>query len=387
VPYAGFIIRHPYNDSYVSSSLPTVDTIFTLNARDNVFLEVLQEHFRLSPEKMYGEIRALFNETLDALNISGINYLEIKTALVPSTNKYELALLFNSQEIDSYAYGREIFYHILPLLDRRTTQSALVGDLVAGDIDQEFIFELLRQHLVSARHFTFVHSRLIYCVYLNNLTEHSARNIIEGLKDFPAYIGCIPTTFDSIAKTFFSMTLCNLFVKRESIVIIAHEDDRPNIENVNNTFYPFEEFGYQVRSIQEQHFNLFLSFKIERAVLPGYESDTEFALNALSQYIEPLIDLQIVIEEPKLEYLMREKTGSLSKAGIMSLGADGLKNLIRRKLAANYIYNLRYVQEHNVMLFNIILEVERSEGGDPMKMLLSLEYKPTDKYLRVVTLY
>ena len=183
------------------------------------------------------------------------------------------------------------------------------------------------------------------------------------------------------------MTPCNLFVKRESIVIIAHEDDRPNIENVNNTFYPFEEFGYQVRSIQEQHFNLFLSFKIERAVLPGYESDTEFALNALSQYIEPLTDLQIVIEEPKLEYLMREKTGSLSKAGIMSLGADGLKNLIRRKLAANYIYNLRYVQEHNVMLFNIILEVERPEGGDSTRMLLSLEYKPTDKYLRVITLY
>ena len=110
-----------------------MDTIFTLNARDNVFLEVLQEHFRLSPEKMYGEIRALFNETLDALNISGINYLEVKKALVPSTDKYELALLFNSQEIDSYAYGREVFYHILPLLDRRTTQSALVGDLVAGD--------------------------------------------------------------------------------------------------------------------------------------------------------------------------------------------------------------------------------------------------------------
>lgn len=336
---------------------------------------------------MYGEIRALFNETLGALDVSGINYWKLKTALVPSTDRYEMAFLFNLQEIDSYIYGHEVFCHILPLLDRRTTQSALVGDLVAGDNNQEFILDLLHQHLVPARHFTFVHSTLIYCVYLNNLTEHSARNIIEGLKDFPAYIGYISTTFNSIAKTFLSMILCNLFVKRESVVIIAHEDDRSNTENVNNTFYPFEEFGYQVRSIQQQHFNHFLSFKIERAVLPGYESDSEFALNALSQYIEPLTDLQVVIEEAKLEYLMREKAGSLSKAGIMSLSGDGLKNLIRRKLAANYIYNLRYVQEHNVMLFNIILEVERPQGGYPTKMLLSLEYKPTDKSLRVVTLY
>ena len=364
-----------------------MDTIFTLNARDNFFLEFFQNYFCLSTEEMYGEIRVLFNETLDALNVSGIQYSALKTALVPSKDRHELALLFNSQNINSYVYGREVFHRILPLLDRRTTQSVLVGDLLADNNEQEFVSELLRQYLVPARHFTFVHSRLIYCVYLNNLTEHSAKNIIEGLKDFPAYIGYIPTTFDSIAKTFLSMTLANLLVKRESVVIMAHENDLPNTENVNTTFYSFEKFGYQVRSIQEQLFNHFLSFKIERAVHPDYMSDTEFALNSLSQYIEPLTDLQIVIEDAKLEYLMREKAGSLRKAGIISLSADGLKNLIRRKLSTNYIYNLRYIQEHNVMTFNIIFEVERPQGGDPTRMLLSLEYKPTDKYLRVVTLY
>lgn len=364
-----------------------MDRIFTLNARGNIFLEALRDHFRLTPKQMHREIRALFDEASDALTTSGIKYDQLNTALVPSTDRDELALFFDTEVIDSCTYGHEVLCRVLPLLDKRTTQSVLVGDLIGGSDDQQFIFDSLVEHLVPIRNFTFVHSTLIYCVYLNNVTKASARHIVEGLVEFDAFFGYISTTFASRIKTMMSFWLCNLFVKRGSVVVLAHEDDRPNTENVNITSYPFEQFGYQVRSIQQQHFSHFLSFKIEREVVSGFQTDTEFSLNALSTHIENLSSLDILIEPSKLEYIKREKAGSLERAGIHALDAEGIKKLIRGKLAHNYIYNLRYLDDHDVMLFNIILEVARPDGGYPSRLLLSLEYQPAEGNLRVVTMY
>ena len=39
------------------------------------------------------------------------------------------------------------------------------------------------------------------------------------------------------------------------------------------------------------------------------------------------------------------------------------------------------------MKFNLMLEVERDEGGYPTRMTAALEYFPKDKVLRVITLH
>lgn len=58
----------------------------------------------------------------------------------------------------------------------------------------------------------------------------------------------------------------------------------------------------------------------------------------------------------------------------------------RRKNKQSYIYNLVYLEEHYVMKFNIILEVEREEGY-PTRMTAVLEYLPDKKSLRIITLH
>jgi hypothetical protein len=365
------------------------DTIFTLNARGNIYLEVFRDYCGVSSQKMHVFLRNFFREMLQVLAVKGIKYHELKTALVPSVekDKHEVAFLFDSQKIDSCMYGCEAMRQVLPLLDARSNHSVLCGDLIGVNNDQEFISEMLRTQLIAEREFSFVHSNFIYCIYLNNISEKSFFNINQNLKNFPGYIGYVPTTFASAAKTYLSLILCNSFVKKGKIVILAHEDDRPDEENVNITSYPFHEYGCEIRSIKGLYFSHFLSYKIEREVSSGFKSDSDFSLNALSSDIQNLSDMQIEIAEDKFSYLKREKADKFKKAGIYSLTIDELTSLIREKLYANYIYNLRYLSEHHVMIFNIIIEVNRLDGGHPTRLNLSLEYNPNKRHIRVITLY
>jgi hypothetical protein len=209
--------------------------------------------------------------------------------------------------------------------------------------------------------------------------------IHEGLQSFNAYVGFIPTTYSSPAKTYLSTTLVNLFVKHKRVILLAHEDDRSNDENINITLYPFENAGYEIRSIQQHNFSHFLSYKIERAPYSGFESDIHFSLNAIAENIAPLSDFDVLIEDAKYEYLLKE--GKLIKAGLVKTGKAELAEMIRSKVEANYIYNLRYMKDHNVCSFNIVLEVPHSGDGHPARMNVSLEYLPEDRLLRVITLY
>jgi hypothetical protein len=259
----------------------SMDTIFTLNARGNVFLEVISDHFKISQPRMMAEIQSMFRSTVRDLGKSGIDYAKLKTALVPSLDRHEAGFIFDSTATDTCSYGAEVMSHVLPLLGLESTQSVLVGDLIASNDAQEFVFSLLQHWLVRVRSFEYKHSTLLYCVYITNLTDASLKRIHEGLQSFAAYLGFIPTTYSSPAKTYLSTTLVNMFLRRERVILLAHEDDRSNDENINITLFPFEEAGYQIRSIQQHDFSHFLSYKIERATYPGLNQTRIFRLTPL----------------------------------------------------------------------------------------------------------
>ncbi len=191
----------------------------------------------------------------------------------------------------------------------------------------------------------------------------------------------------SRSKTYLSAVLTNTYFQHNETIILGHEDDRPNDEDTNLIGYPFEDFGYRVVSLQSQYADLFLSYKIERPVLPGFEVDTEMSLNAISENVLPINDFSVGLEEAKHNYLKTEKLGKLEKAGIANISRDDLAEMVRANVAASYIYNLTYLPEHRVIKFNVMLEVPRADGGYPTKLLVALEYEPTKKNLRVITLY
>lgn len=359
--------------------------IFTLNARGNVMLEVMRDYFNLASDAMHREIQGMHIATCEALQSKGIAYGQLKAGLVPIADRHEAAFIFDSQCIDSSWYGFEVAKAILPLHDKRSTQSVLCGDLI-GD-DQQLIFDILKESLVLAHSFTFVHGTALFCVYINNLSDAALTAMHKALCKYDPYVGFIPATFASRAKTYLSTILVNSYLKHGSAIIMEHEDDRPNEEDVNLIGYPFEDFGYRVVSLQSSYADLFLGYKIERPVFPGFEVDTEMSLNAVSPMVLPIDDFTVEIEEAKLNYLKSEKLGKLEKAGIAELDGDELAQLIQKKVAASYIYNLCYLSDHDVVKFNVMLEVPRADGGYPTRILAALEYQPAKKNLRVITLH
>ena len=364
---------------------PYAQPIFTLNARGNVMLEVMRDYFKLTTAVMHREIQGLHIATQKTLQSKGITYAQLKSGLVPVADRSEAAFIFDSQCIDSSWYGLEVAKATIPLHENRSTQSVLCGDLIGED--QRFIFEILQDSLVLARSFTFRHGTALYCVYVNNLSDAALKNFHQALCKFPAYVGFIPATFASRAKTYLSSILVNCYLKHGTTIIMGHEDDRSNEENVNLVGYPFEDFGYRVVSLQSTYFDLFLGYKIERPVFPGFEVDTEMSLNAVSEHVLPIDDFTVELEEAKHDYLKSEKLGKLEKAGIAELGRVDLAELIRAKVAASYIYNLAYLPDHDVIKFNMMLEIPRIDGGYPTRLLAALEYQPAQKTLRVITLH
>lgn len=358
--------------------------IFTLNSRSHVMLEVMRDHFGLEATRMKREIQTLHSHAIEILSAKGIPYASLRPALVPAMDRHEAMFIFDSQETGSSLYGRDVFNHLLPLLDLRTTQSILVGDLLGED--QSVIIEILRESMILARSFTFKHATLLYGVYINNLSDAVLTKLHGELGAFGAYLGYIPTNFHSQAKVYASTTMTGFLLKRGNTLIMAHEDDRPNTEDINITLYELEQFGYRVASLQSTYFSIFLTYKIERPVFKGDEIDGEIALNAISDRVLPLRGFTVLLDEAKHGYLINKKLGKLQQAGLATADRLQIEAIIHAKVSSNYIYQLTYLEEHNVMKFNIMLEMGLADGY-PSRLTAALEYMPEQQLLRVITLH
>ena len=78
---------------------------------------------------------------------------------------------------------------------------------------------------------------------MNNVSKEMLNNFNEGLAGYAPYIGFIDVSYSSLMKTYISMVLPNAFMKSKNTIIMGHEDDRDESENVNIRGFSFEETG------------------------------------------------------------------------------------------------------------------------------------------------
>jgi len=362
--------------------------VYTLNARGNIFLEVMAQQFNLSTAQMRTEIQGLREMVVDALALKGLKYEDFKTALTPDQKRREVALVFDTQKIDSSWYGHEVWNRLIPLLDKKSKHSILVTDYSDRGAGQETMFDAMNSAVVFARDVNWKHSSQFYIVYITNVSDATIAHFDEGLRDWEAYVGFADTTFSSVFKLLLSMMAVNVCVKIGNVILQGHEDDVPNDEDCNMCGYPFEENGFVCRSIQSILEGTMLSFKIERPVIPGFEIDTHMSLNAVSEQPLPLDDFTVEVTEARLGYLRTAKAGSMERAGLQNMSAGELAEAIKDKIAGSYIYNMVHVAEYDVTKFNIIIEVPPfAPDGKPTRLLAALKYIPTRKTLELITLF
>lgn len=360
--------------------------VHTLNARGNVMLEVIRDYFELSPDQMLFQIQQMRDQVARILNSKGVVYEDLRAALVPDRGKLEIALIFDTMKIEDSWYAYQVFEHIIPLLDLRTKNSILVGDYIGENSQQETLFEAFCEAVCPIRQVDYRHSSQFYVVYINNLTDTAFQKLADGLLDYEAYVGCVNTTYQSFFKTLLSMMLVNLCLKVGSKIIQGHEDDRDDAENVNLSGMPFEKNGYDCISLRSDLEGVFLSYKIESPVFNGFEADRKMSINAVNASPSTLDGFDVQVEDAKLAYIKGAKGGSMHHAGLEGVSLEELQAIIKQKLRSNYIYNMSYLEEHNVTKFSIIIEVE-GKDGHPFRLMAALDYRPDDKILRLVTLY
>ena len=360
--------------------------IFTLNARGNVLLEVTRDYFDIGPRAMQTTIRESLAHTEDILASKDINYDDLKNALTPNTQRREISLVFDTADMKESWYGLPIYRAIIPLLDKDSSHSILSGDYIGENSAQNALYGAFHDSVEPTRDVTWRHSTQFYIVYLSNLSDNMFNTLHDGLTHFEPYVGFADMTFASRFKLYLSTMLVNNCIKHKNVIIMGHEDDLDNKHDTNVAGYPWEDFGYTCRSLQDMYFGVFLSYKIERPIIQGFESDTEFSINAVNPDPLPITDFEIRIDETKFGYLASAKSGTLKRMGLPGDDLAGLRRMIAERISSNYIYNMKHDDRYGTTMFNMILEIHFS-NRDPQRAVAAVEYMPADRCLRLVTLY
>ena len=359
------------------------ETIFTLDARENIFLESMKAHSNLSSKEIHKEIRGLFENLIDILKEKNIHYDNLKKALTPSTDKNEIAFVFDISQIKSSSYGSDVFLHILPWIEQDSTFSCLCGDYIGNNENQKFMKDIFLNELNEVNNTTYRHSTQFFIVYFNNISNRQLTILKEGLAQYKPFTGYFNLNFSSPVKTVLSTQLIRLFIKHKTTILLSSEEN----EDGNSTMYPLEKFGYKCLGIDALCYGIFLSYKIEREIFSGFESDTTFSINAITQNVLDIKDFNLLIEENKLQYLLTNKIGNLERANLHILSRKELELIIQKKLRNNYLYNLSYLENSQTIKFNIIIEVPRVDKKLPMRLIAALEYLDTSKELRLITMF
>jgi hypothetical protein len=369
----------------------TKRTVHTVNGWDSILSTLKLGRDYSSPECMFLELNRLLTETEAILASKGISYAALRTALVPQLHRREMALMFDTLDLRQScgSYGSLIHTAVIPLFSKESNHTVLEGDYVdIWDGRQNLLFDMFKEGLVCAKDIVYRHSRQFYIIYINNLTDRMVETFHTHLSTFAPYVGYVDTTFSSRFKTYLSFILPQAYIKHRKIIIMGHEEDGDDNDDVNILGYPFEDFGFTIRSLRDTPYDVLLSYKIERPVFTGFEYDTEFSLNTVSPTPLSLTECLIEIGERKFGYLAREKTESLRRIGLLR-GDDPckLQTMIAERIQSNYIYNLSYDTEYDTTQFNIMLEIIARESSVPFRVLASLKYLPHEKRLSLITLF
>jgi hypothetical protein len=361
--------------------------IHTLNARDNTQLDFARTMAPNDTVNMFAYIHYLRWQLEEALAFKGIKYADLRRVLEPSTDRLEIALVFDTKYTDCW-YGREIFDKVIPLFDRNSKHSVLCGDyLHLNGLSKETLLEIMGDFIPSVRDNSVNYVNQYFIIYINNITETMVSRLNEKLQGYRPYLGMADMTYGSKFKFILSFMLPNIFIKHGGIIIQGCPNDYPEDIDFNIQGWPFEEHGYACRSISDNLVVPLLSYKIERPVYEPGDLDTIMSLNAIELMPSHIDDFEIELDAAKARYIRSHNASAAARSGINSINDQTLKNLIKSKIKGSYIYHLSYIKEHNVRKFNVIIELASPSDGRLVRMCASLEYKPWANSLRIITLY
>lgn len=357
--------------------------IHTFNARDNIIMSLANKIN--SGINMNKEINGYSDILIENLKSKGIDYSKLSRALIPSRdeNKYEYAFVFYSRYFDDKVmfYGEEIINKVLSIINKDSTQSILIGDYVKmrGIENEEGLKENFIEKIEYVNKVEYKHCMDYFFVYINNITKKQVEDMARKLKDEKYFVGAMNLKYTAKIKLYLSCILVPMCIKYKNKVIVPSSACD---ENYCEQDYKYKENGFDVITVDQMLYNLFLAYKIPNGIRD--EEDLKFSYDILVWKAPEYDKIKVVIDEKKLNYLKSIKKDSMDALGISNISKEKLEKKIRINLYNNYIYNVEE-NEFGDLKFNVLIEF--NVDGKPKNALIALKYLPDENELRLITMY
>ena len=162
--------------------------IYTFNNVGYVLYSVTKASYEMSDIQVYDMVQKEFIKMKKRLKQKGIEYATLKNALVPNTktSRHEFCLIFDKMLIKSPYYGKVIFEKLLPLLDKKSVYSILVGDYIdvfdrKGD-SQSFLHNAMDEVITVYNASDFIDTQQYYLIYFSNIGKTEIDNIVKIMR-------------------------------------------------------------------------------------------------------------------------------------------------------------------------------------------------------------
>jgi hypothetical protein len=376
--------------------------IHSINAYTNVLMEVMTETLDLDGSQVRDVLQTMYNDVSSLLRSHDVDYAQLKSALTPSSGRFEIAFVFNSAKAQSSFYGIEFSQVWLRALrtangPRRTSISQ--GDIIG--LPAAVIWEILNRELIRPpdAELPRLSTEQYFVVYLTNVSRAQRETLDREMRiSSGAYLGYVDCSCWTPLKT--SLPLPQLALRIDDKVITAEDDSG----NSNLGAHPFDEFGLEVVGVPDDLYGVMLEHRIDMGVASWGSTDSAFALSALGGIRRDVASMRLEIDEHRFSYLISEEPGhghgaSIRKAGLQGFDRFSLADAIKTELSKSFLFNLRGVEgtrvedglrvaapENDALMFTV--QVEFSDlAGSMQRYQVSIKYEPKTHVGNVVTVF
>jgi len=358
--------------------------LHTLDARDNSLIQWIYSGFAAGDASLFQRSMQMeAAKVRDLLQEGGVNYDDLKSALVPTRDGRQIVLIYDWLDHPAWNYAVAFADLYLPHLRTDLRTSVAQGDLLA---ENPPVLNMERA-LIRAREEA-IEWRTQFAVYFNNLKPTDVEVLHRELSSDARYKGYIDVTEPSSVRDYLARCLPSTWILNGRKVILTHGADEPFLSNEDPVGFNFDEHGFQVVSLLDSYFFGFLSYKIESDTADRAEEDRMLTLAAHLGEIIDIETVSIAVPPAKLDsYLLIEpnKLRLMTAIGLKDVTPDQLADIIREKLLANYIYDFRYAVD-GTPLFAVACDFVTGDGVSARR-LIALKYDIPNAAISLVTMY
>ncbi len=376
--------------------------IHSINGYTNVMIEVMARTLGLEDSGVQTLLRVMHVQVTELLSSKGIDYSDLKHALTPRSDKFEIAFVFDSSRSTSWSYGDEFSRVWLAALStaggpKRTAISE--GDIIG--LPAGAIWQLLDEQLVRPpeQETPWLSPEQYFVVYFTNVSKAELAALDREMRaNSTAYLGYVDCSGWTPLKT--SLPLPQVALRVDNKVITAEDDDG----NANLRGYNFNKFGFEVVGVNDDLYGTLLDFRIDMGVPQWGATDSTIALGALSGTMRDIASMTLTIDERRFEYLTSEEPGyghgaSVKKAGLAEFDRVALAAAIKEELAKSLLFNLRSVAgtrtvdgervaapENDALMFTVQVEFPDLAGAQ-QRYQVGVKYDPLEHRGEVTTMF